>query len=172
MVKLNIVGDSLTEEPIYDHAWEWNSNRDRNSVTSDGGWSEGSWGSSEFEEYSDQEGYEAETEQPAPNKPLPQIPQSAETNDSLQVQFICWWAHVSFNAVLLWFIDQLLFLLTFRLFLQSCLLLLFMVLYLGCSACWSLCFYMFSINSTFIISFCSCLYKKIGYTCIYCSLYS
>ncbi|XP_025078987.1 rho guanine nucleotide exchange factor 10-like protein isoform X1 [Pomacea canaliculata] len=77
-------GGSLTEEPIYDHAWEWNSNRDRNSVTSDGGWSEGSWGSSEFEEYSDQEGYEAETEQPAPNKPLPQIPQSAETNDSLQ----------------------------------------------------------------------------------------
>lgn len=62
--------DPSTNEPIY----EATPNSRYSTLDSDR-LSDGSWGSSEFEVYSnDEEGYEAEADTPAPTKPLPRKP--------------------------------------------------------------------------------------------------
>ncbi|XP_076451656.1 rho guanine nucleotide exchange factor 10-like protein [Babylonia areolata] len=72
--------DPSTNEPLYDcpvtcrNGQTWGSDE----------WSDGSWGSSEFEEYEDEDGYLAEPDTPAPTKPLPRVPRGHEAGDSLQ----------------------------------------------------------------------------------------
>ncbi|KAL8623740.1 hypothetical protein ACOMHN_040086 [Nucella lapillus] len=81
-LSLGMVTDLTTEEPLYDCPETVRSQQPSWGETDT--WSDGSWGSSEFEEDEDEEGYLAEPDTPAPTKPLPRKPRAHDRGDSLQ----------------------------------------------------------------------------------------
>ena len=78
--KLYPFSDPSTNEPLYDCPDDLR----RRSEDSEFG-SDGSWGSSEFEDDEDEEGYLAGPDIPAPTKPLPRKPCHNESADNVQV---------------------------------------------------------------------------------------
>ena len=74
--------DPSTNEPLYEIP---EATRNRRSWAASSDWSDGSWGSSEFEDDENEEGYLAEPDTPAPTKPLPRKPRHSESAESLQV---------------------------------------------------------------------------------------